>query len=64
MRRTVLGAPKAVKFALVHGWRRCSRTRRQAEAAIFYYINGCHNTHRRHSYFGGISPLAFDTEAA
>ena len=32
---------------------------RQAEAATFQYIDGFYNTRRRHSYLGGISPLAF-----
>lgn len=39
-------------------------TRRQAEAAIFEYINGCYNTRRRHSYLGGISPLACEAKVA
>jgi hypothetical protein len=33
---------------------------RQVEAAIFQYINGFYNAPRRHSYLGGISPLAFE----
>jgi transposase InsO family protein len=39
-------------------------TRRQAEAAIFQYINGFYNTRRRHLYLGGISPLAFEAKVA
>ena len=39
-------------------------TRRQAEAAIFQYINRFYNTRRRHSYLGGISPLAFEAKVA
>ena len=39
-------------------------TRREAEAAIFQYINGFYNTRRRHSYLGGISPLAFEAKVA
>jgi transposase InsO family protein len=38
--------------------------RRQAEAAIFQYINGFYNSRRRHSYLGGISPLAFEAKVA
>jgi putative transposase len=45
-------------------WRQKWQTRRQAEAAIFGYINGFYNTRRRHSYLGGISPLAFETKVA
>ena len=33
-------------------------------AAIFQYINGFYNTRRRHSYLGGISPLAFEAKVA
>ncbi len=45
-------------------WRQTLPTRRQAEAAIFQYINGFYNTRRRHSYLGGISPLAFEAKVA
>ncbi|MFN9075538.1 MAG: IS3 family transposase, partial [Hyphomonadaceae bacterium] len=31
---------------------------------IFQYINGFYNPRRRHSYLGGISPLAFEAKAA
>lgn len=34
------------------------------EAAIFQYINGFKNIRRRHSYPGGISPLAFEAKVA
>jgi transposase InsO family protein len=44
-------------------WRQRWPTR-QAEAAIFQYINGFYNTRRRHSYLGGISPLAFEAKVA
>jgi putative transposase len=37
-------------------WRQTWPTRRQAETAIFQYINGFYNPRRRHSYLGGISP--------
>lgn len=39
-------------------------TRRQAEGAIFQYMNGFDNPHRRHSELGGSSPLAFERWAA
>jgi putative transposase len=39
-------------------------TRRQAHTTIFQYINGFYNPRRRHSYLGGISPLAFEAKAA
>jgi transposase InsO family protein len=45
-------------------WRQSWPTRRQADAAIFQYINGLYNTRRRHSYLGGISPLAFEAKVA
>lgn len=45
-------------------WRQNWPTRRQAETAIFQYINGFYNPRRRHSYLGGISPLAFEAKAA
>lgn len=38
------------------------RTRQQAKSAIFSYIEGFYNTTRRHSYLGGISPLAFERQ--
>lgn len=45
-------------------WRQTWPTRRQAETAIFQYINGFYNPRRRHSYLGGISPLAFEAKVA
>lgn len=45
-------------------WRQNWLTRRQATAAIFQYINGFYNPRRRHSYLGGISPLAFEARVA
>ena len=53
---------KTIKAELI--WRQKWPTRRQAEAAIFQYINGFYNTRRRHSYLGGISPLAFEAKVA
>jgi len=32
--------------------------------AFFQYINGFYNTRRRHSYLGGMSPLAFEAKVA
>ncbi|MBU7580757.1 MAG: IS3 family transposase [Porphyrobacter sp.] len=53
---------KSLKAELI--WRQKWPTRRQAEGAIFQYINGFYNTRRRHSYLGGISPLAFEAKVA
>ncbi|MEC3947758.1 IS3 family transposase [Sphingobium sp. HWE2-09] len=53
---------KSLKAELI--WRQSWPTRRQAEAAIFQYINGFYNTRRRHSYLGGVSPLAFEANVA
>jgi putative transposase len=47
-----------------HIWCQSWPTRRQAEAAIFQYINGFYNTRRRHSYLGDISSLAFEAKVA
>ena len=53
---------KSLKAEMI--WRQRWPTRRQAEAAIFQYINGFYNSRRRHSYLGGISPLAFEAKVA
>jgi putative transposase len=53
---------KTIKAELI--WRQNWTTRRQAEAAIFGYINGFYNARRRHSYLGGVSPLAFEAKVA
>ncbi len=61
---------KSLKAELI--WRQTWLTRRQAEAAMLLlrnacgpqYINGFYNTRRRHSYLGGISPLAFEAKVA
>ena len=45
-------------------WRQNWPTRRQAETAIFESINGFYDPRRRHSYLGGISPLAFEAKVA
>ena len=53
---------KTIKAELI--WRRSRETRRQAETAIFQYINGFYNPSRRHSALGGKSPLAFEPQVA
>ncbi|MFQ1699912.1 IS3 family transposase [Loktanella agnita] len=53
---------KSIKAELI--WRNRWETRRQAEGAIFQYINGFYNPRRRHSSPGGKSPLAFERKAA
>jgi putative transposase len=40
--------------------RRCFRTHAEARMAIFRYIEGWYNPHRRHSALGQRSPLAFE----
>jgi len=37
-------------------------THRQARTAIFDYIEGFYNTHRRHSALGYLSPAAFERQ--
>jgi transposase InsO family protein len=53
---------RSLKAELI--WRCRWETRRQAEGAIFQYINGFYNPRRRHSSLGGKSPLAFKRKAA
>ncbi len=53
---------KTIKAELI--WRRTWQTRRQAEIAIFQYINGFYNPRRRHSTLGGKSPVQFERKAA
>jgi len=53
---------KSLKAELI--WRQKWATRRQAEGAIFQYINGFYNPRRRHSSLGGKSPLDFERQAA
>ncbi len=53
---------KSLKAELI--WRQTWPTRRQTEAAIYQYINWFYNARRRHSYLGGISPLAFEAKVA
>ena len=35
----------------------------EAKAALFEYIESFYNTHRRHSYLGGVSPREFEKSA-
>ena len=53
---------KTIKAELI--WRHTWQTRRQAEAAIFEYINGFYNPRRRHSTLEGKSPIQFERKAA
>jgi putative transposase len=53
---------KSIKAEMI--WRNRWETRRQAEGAIFQYINGFYNPRRRHSSLGGTSLLAFERRAA
>ena len=53
---------KKIKAELI--WRRSWQTRRQAETAIFQYINGFYNPRRRHSALGWKSPVAFERKVA
>ncbi len=53
---------KTIKAELI--WRMSWETLRQAEKAIFQYINGFYNPRRRHSALGGKSPLAFERPLA
>lgn len=53
---------KTIKAELL--WQRSWRTRRDAEMAIFEYINGFYNPRRRHSALGWKSPVAFERKVA
>ncbi len=53
---------KTIKAELI--WRRSWQTRRDAELAIFQYINGFYNPRRRHSALGWKSPVAFEWNVA
>ena len=53
---------KTIKAELI--WRRTWKTRRQAETAIFQYINGFYNPRRKHSTLGWKSPVAFERRVA
>lgn len=53
---------KTLKAELI--WRNTWQTRRDAEMALFQYINGFYNPRRRHSALNWKSPLAFERKAA
>lgn len=53
---------KTIKAELL--WRSSKHTRRDAELAIFQYINGFYNPRRRHSAFGWKSQVAFERKMA
>ena len=53
---------KTIKAELI--WRQSWETRRQAEMAIFEYINGFYNPRRRHSALGWKSPVALEWKVA
>jgi putative transposase len=49
---------KSIKAELI--WRHSWEIRRQAEMAIFEYINGFYNPRRRYSAIGWKNPVAFE----
>ncbi len=53
---------KTIKAELI--WRKRWLSIRQAEVAIFEYINGFYNPRRKHSALGWKSPLAFERKVA
>lgn len=53
---------KTLKAELI--WRHSWASRRQAEIALFQYINGFYNPCRKHSTLGWKSPLVFERQAA
>ena len=53
---------KTIKAELL--WQKSWACRREAEIAIFEYINGFYNPRRRHSALAWKSPLAFEAKAA
>ena len=53
---------KSIEAELI--WRNRWNTRRQAEGALFQYVNGFYNPCRRHSSPGAQSPLEFERKAA
>jgi transposase InsO family protein len=61
-RATVESFFKSLKAEMI--WRRNWQTRREVEVAIFEYIKGFYNPHRRHSALGWKSPVAFERKAA
>jgi putative transposase len=53
---------KSIKAELI--WRDIWDTRRQAEMAIFEYMNRLYNPRRSHSALDWKSPVAFERKAA
>ena len=53
---------KSLKAELI--WREQYETRKQAQNALFHYINGFYNPRRRHSYLGSISPVKYESMTA
>ncbi|MFT6091039.1 MAG: transposase InsO family protein [Sulfitobacter sp.] len=53
---------KSIKAELI--WRQSWQTPRQAEMAVFEYINGFYNPPRHHSALGWKSPVAFERKVA
>ncbi len=53
---------KSLKAELV--WRRDWHARRDVEIALFEYINGFHNTRRKHSALSWKPPVVFEQRAA
>jgi putative transposase len=51
----------SMKIEKLH--RESYRTREEARSAVFDYIEGFYNPHRRHSTLGNISPMAFEERA-
>jgi putative transposase len=49
---------KSLKAELI--WREKYETRKQAQNALFHYINGFYNPRCRHSYLGSISPIKYE----
>ncbi|WP_433017674.1 IS3 family transposase [Kribbella sp. CA-294648] len=61
----VLGQPgrrATVKTELIH--RRARLTRKAATSALFDYIESWHNTRRRHSTLGDLSPATYESTHA
>jgi transposase InsO family protein len=49
-----------IEELLPHRWRKVYRTKTQARADVFDYIEGFYNPVRRHSTLGYVSPLEFE----
>ena len=43
-------------------YRRHYRTREEAKADLFQYLEGFYNPRRRHSTLGGVSPMEFERQ--